>query len=194
MPLTDALLSTSDGMAMQLVDISRANLTGGTGNNFLDASAFSGQVTLSGDTGNDTLWGGSGNDLLNGEGGNDILVGNGGNDNLLGGAGRDLLLGGLGTDALDGGTDDDIVIGETTAHDGNQAAQDAILAQWTTTSVNYATRIANLAALLNSSTVFSDGEVDTLTRGKGLDWFFAAYLSDLLTDLHRGGTETVTYL
>lgn len=38
----------------------QASLTGGTGNNTLDASAFSGSVTLDGGAGNDSLAGGSG--------------------------------------------------------------------------------------------------------------------------------------
>jgi hypothetical protein len=35
--------------------------------------------------------------------------------------------------------------------------------------------------------------VDTLRGRLGLDWFFAAYLGDLLSDLNRGGSETVIF-
>ncbi len=48
----------------KLANIEEASLTGGTGNNKLDASSFTGNVTLSGGAGNDTLLGGSGTDLI----------------------------------------------------------------------------------------------------------------------------------
>ncbi|WP_410971706.1 calcium-binding protein, partial [Salmonella sp. SAL4437] len=65
-----------------LISIELANITGGAGNNSLDASAFSGAVTLDGGSGNDTLEGGSGNDFLDGGDGNDSLLGNDGDDTL----------------------------------------------------------------------------------------------------------------
>jgi Ca2+-binding RTX toxin-like protein len=46
----------------------------------LDASAFSGSVTLMGGDGDDILIGGSGDDILMGGGGNDLLRGGSGND------------------------------------------------------------------------------------------------------------------
>jgi Ca2+-binding RTX toxin-like protein len=84
-----------------LNSIERATLTGGTGNNNLNASAFTlGAVTLNGDAGNDTLKAGSKNDALNGGNGNDTLTGNAGNDTLTGGAGNDNLTGGNGLDVF----------------------------------------------------------------------------------------------
>lgn len=65
-----------------LSGIERALLTGGAGDDILDAAGFSGSVRLDGGAGNDTLIGGSGNDHL---------LGGSGNDRLLGGAGDDLL-------------------------------------------------------------------------------------------------------
>ncbi len=66
-----------------------AVLTGGFGNNKLDASNFLGSVTLSGGAGNDVLKGGAGNDSLFGEAGNDTLTGNGGTNGLFGGTETD---------------------------------------------------------------------------------------------------------
>jgi len=104
----------------QLVAIERAELAGGAGDNLLDASAFTGNVTLIGEGGNDTLkggaghdwllgvWGsnaiagGAGNDVLGGGLGHDTLLGQDGNDVLLGNAGQDILLGGAGDDYLNG--------------------------------------------------------------------------------------------
>ncbi|MFM9965524.1 MAG: beta strand repeat-containing protein [Planctomycetaceae bacterium] len=106
----------------KLFSIERAALTGGNGNNKLDASAFTaGDVTLSGGNGNDTLIGGSGADaLLGGDGkdslvggaGADTLIGGFGNDTLKGGEGNDLLIGGDGADSVDGGSSDGL-LGDT---------------------------------------------------------------------------------
>ncbi len=191
MVVTDSLLTTSDGLNVTLVGIGMAELIGGTGNNVLDASGFTGVAFLDGDDGNDTLLGGSGNDQLIGNNGNDALIGNGGNDTLLGNAGRDLLIGGYGSDTLDGGNDDDIVIGSLTVHDNDLAALNAIMLEWTPTSVLYTDRIANLASLLGASTVIDDDELDVLRGGRNLDWFLADLSDDLIADLNRGGLETV---
>lgn len=68
-----------------LTSIDEAWLTGGIGNNTLDASAFAGNVTLQGGNGNDSLIGGSGNDLLDGGLGTDTLNGGPGSDTALNG-------------------------------------------------------------------------------------------------------------
>lgn len=95
----------------------------GSGNaaTMLDASQFTGNVTLSGGSGNDRLIGGSQNNVLNGNVGNDVLVGGNGANTLNGGAGNDLLLGNdgsdllygqAGNDTLRGGNGDDRMIGD----------------------------------------------------------------------------------
>lgn len=99
--LTNTKLTGSLGTD-SLTGIEEAALTGGTGNNKLDASLFTGDTTLSGGAGNDTLLGGSGND---------VLLGGEGKDSLVGGVGTDTLIGGLGNDTLFGGDDDDTLIG-----------------------------------------------------------------------------------
>ena len=86
----------------KLANFEEASLTGGSGANKLDASLFTGNVTLSGGLGNDTLIGGTGNDAL---------VGGDGKDSLAGGLGADTLVGGLGNDTLKGGDGDDLLIG-----------------------------------------------------------------------------------
>lgn len=106
-----------------------ATLTGGAGNNRLDASRFLGRVRLFGRDGNDVLLGTQKNDILDGGGGDDILLadygddilrgGNGndslngesGNDVLYGDAGNDIVIGGIGADVLFGGSGEDILIG-----------------------------------------------------------------------------------
>ena len=82
-----------------VISIEGAILTGSSGNNILNASAFTlGSVTLNGGFGNDTLNGGFGNDSLNGGFDNDILNGGFGNDTLNGSIGNDTLNGSIGND------------------------------------------------------------------------------------------------
>lgn len=215
--LTDSLLSFSDGTVFDLLGINVAELTGGAGNNIMNASGFSGTAVLSGMNGNDFIFGGAGNDWLTGGDGNDVLVGNAGNDTLSGGAGRDLLIGGAGADngeadfvptGVDGGGGDDLLIAGTTAYDANQTALAAIMAEWTSGN-SYAIRVSNLrnGSGLNGSnvlrvasdtgagptTVFDDDAVDNLRGQAGIDWFFASSLEDILLD-RTASSETLSNL
>ncbi len=108
--LTDSLITSSQSVAGHLVptsttlaNIDTATINGGSSNNSIDASGFSGPVTLFGNAGDDTLIGGSGNDYLDGGSGNDSLEGNAGNDTLVGGGGEggiNTIDGGPGTDEI----------------------------------------------------------------------------------------------
>ncbi|MFO0928639.1 MAG: calcium-binding protein [Gemmataceae bacterium] len=193
--LTDTSLTRSTGGNFTLVSIEAASLTGGAGNNVLNAGAFTGRLTLNGAGGNDILTGGSGPN---------VLLGGAGNDTLTGGASRDLLIGGSGIDRLFGGGDDDLLIGGTTlfyteaTSTPNLTALDALMAEWTSTA-DYATRIAHLQGAagglngtfkLTAATVGNDNAVDTFTGGLGLDWFLAS-TPDSVTD-QVTGTETRT--
>lgn len=66
-----------------LVSIEQARLTGGTGADVLNASAFRGPVTLDGGAGNDLLVGGASTDILTGGSGNDTVRGGAGTDTLV---------------------------------------------------------------------------------------------------------------
>ena len=93
--LTAATLTITDLSASEfdsLTDIQRVQLTGGAGNNLMDASAFTGQVYLYGLGGSDQLYGGSGDDYLYAGDGEDTLRGNGGNDMLVGGNDSDTYI------------------------------------------------------------------------------------------------------
>lgn len=118
-----------------LISIERASLVGGSGNDWIDGSAFSApgftEVSLLGGGGKDMLIGGEGNDLIVGNGGNDTLFAADGNDRVFGGSGADRLYGengddkirgnggsgdkltgGPGNDTLDGDTGNDRIIEE----------------------------------------------------------------------------------
>lgn len=83
--LTPYKLSTSSrtgGNKDTLANLEAARLTGGAGNNILNAAMFSGLTTLDGGAGNDTLTAGAGRNVLSGRAGNDVLIGRLGNDEL----------------------------------------------------------------------------------------------------------------
>lgn len=90
-----------------IAEIERAELSGGDGNNVIDATSFTAAVVLRGGGGadeligtafNDTIFGGSGNDSMSGLAGADVLNGDADNDSLTGGQGDDQLNGGIGND------------------------------------------------------------------------------------------------
>src|SRR5262249_49902110 len=159
------------------------NLTGG-GGDALDYSQYTTSVVLdlqSSVAGIDTGVGGivSGiRSVTGGSGGGagvyNILVGNGGNV-LTGGDGRrNLLIAGGSASTLVGGNDDDILIGGTTAYDteAGLASLQAIMAYWSTTTDDYATRVANLLSgngvpLLDASMVTSNGGGNTRMGNHG---------------------------
>lgn len=119
------LLGSGDDV---LNSIERAELTvfGAIGR-VVDASSFSGRVTIKGGDGADTILGSQGSGLLLGNGGNDSIIGGrssdtilggNGNDQLSGGADADTLIGGLGDDTLDGGDGTDRLAGGTGSNRG----------------------------------------------------------------------------
>src|SRR5262249_12870873 len=147
------------------------------------------------------VFGGNGKDIFDGRGSvvGNVWVGGGGADQIVGGKGADILIGGAGQSTLQAGSGGAILIGGTTDYDNNAAALAAILAEWGRTDIDYTTRIAHLmgtmsgglngAYLLNASTVHDNGLADTLTRGAGLDWFFAG-LAGRIKNRTSGETTT----
>src|SRR5262249_25551750 len=76
-----------------LTKIQAVSLTGGAGDNLMDASGFTGPVTLLGGGGNDTLIASHGSDYIDGGSGNNTVILN---DTHTGGLGADTLIGGTG--------------------------------------------------------------------------------------------------
>ncbi|BAY22680.1 hypothetical protein NIES2100_24430 [Calothrix sp. NIES-2100] len=156
-----------------LSNIERVTLTGGVGDNTLDASGFTiGSVYLYGGVGNDTLIGGSNIDYLNGQDGNDSLIAGAGNDTLYGGAGNDSLDGSAGNDTLYGqdgndsliaGAGNDILYGG--AGDDILDGGDGIDALSESADVNFTLTNTQLVGLGSDS--LSSIERVTLTGGVG---------------------------
>src|SRR5206468_10544082 len=121
-------------------------------------------------------------DVINGNSADNVLVGLAGDDTLRGQQGRDVLIGGLGSDRLVANADEDILIGGFTSFDNNLAALLAIQAEWSRTDLAYQGRVdhilgttsggLNAPFFLNASTVFDDGQADTLTGSQQQDLFF----------------------
>ena len=82
-----------------------STVVGNSGNDSINASAFTVDLTLQGLGGNDTLIGGDGNDTLEGGDGDDLLVGGDGNDSITSGDGLDIIGGLLGDDDITLNTD-----------------------------------------------------------------------------------------
>src|SRR5207249_2072308 len=118
--LTDTSLVRSTGGAFTLSAIERATLTGGLGDNVLDASAFTGSVHLARGPGDDIVDGGPGDDIISGDAGRDLLLGGAGNDVIyghsVGAAGDDLavdyLYGDFGTNGNEPGSGRDQLFGQ----------------------------------------------------------------------------------
>lgn len=96
----------------QFVEIEQALLNGGDSANTIDASLFTGPVTVNAGDGNDTITGSDNDDQLFGNGDNDSLIGGLGNDTVNGGADDDVVFGGDGDDFVLGGGGDDTLEGE----------------------------------------------------------------------------------
>lgn len=114
-----ALTGPSDGSPLPSVSctgsgftISGTTITGTGGNDTIDCSASTANLTINGQGGSDTIKGGSGDDTINGGGGNDNLYGNGGNDTISGGSGNDDIWGGDGDDTIYGEEGNDNIRGE----------------------------------------------------------------------------------
>jgi len=157
------------------------SIDGGGGTNTLDYSAYSSSVLVDLQTSFATGVGGGVANIQNVTGGSgggagvyNILVGNGGNV-LTGGDGRrNLLIAGASASTLIGGNDDDILIGGTTAYDteAGMVSLQAIMDYWSSTSDNYATRVANLLSgnglpVLDATMVTNNGGGNTLMGNNG---------------------------
>ncbi len=171
-----------------LVGLEVANLTGGTGNNQLDATAFSGSVNLYGLAGNDTLIAGLAADVLVGGDGNDVLQGNAGNDTVLAGSGRDFLIGGDGDDRLlgQGGSGDTLTGGNGNDTLDGGTGTDILVESG---DVNITLTNSSLSGLGTDSVLGM--ELFSFTGGAGNNNLNAAAFTGAVTLLGSGGNDTL---
>lgn len=180
MTLADSSLTIAS-IVEAMTSIERASLTGGAGNNTLNATGFTvGSVTLSGGNGNDSLLGTSLNDSLDGGAGNDTLIANAGDDVLTGSAGNDVLQGGSGEDSLSGGAGNDSL-------DGGSGT-DRLLETGNARLTLSATALVGLG----NDTLAADSIEDAvLTGGKGANTLKVTTFAGSVTLNGAGGKDTL---
>lgn len=192
--LTDSSLSGEGADVLR--NMEAGVLIGGAGANRLDASAFTGSVTLRGGLGDDTLLGGSQADLLQGEEGNDSLLGNEGHDVLTGGFGIDHLAGGAGINRLVESFDVNMLLTDTSfvgfGTDLLQQIQEADL-----TGGLHNNRL-DARAFRGRVTLRGGAGDDTLRGGTTADWLLGEDGNDSLVgnagdDRLEGGAGTDDY-
>lgn len=174
-----------------LSSIERATITGGAGDQTIDASGFGGPVDLSGEGGRDTLLGGSSADTLAGGPGEDTLTGANGSDTLEGGPGDDTLGGGSGTDVMR-------AVGITNGVLSPGTFTDPALGNDTHTGMNRAELIGTSGADVIDASAWAGGTVtasglagdDDIRGGAGWDVLTGAAGNDTITG--NGGTDTLT--
>jgi Ca2+-binding RTX toxin-like protein len=171
------------------------SLNGGGGGDALDGG--DGADVLYAFKGSDVIRGGAGMDELIGGDGNDILLGGPDDDVLFGAVGRDILIGGNGRDTLNGAAGEDVLTGGTTAHDSNDVALLAILAEWQSGRL-IDDRIAYLVngggfngSYTLDGSVIDDGDSDTLEGGYSPDWFIK-FSTDVFAPGEPEPTDRVT--
>jgi Ca2+-binding RTX toxin-like protein len=120
---TDFVLTTNSltGLGNDLIlQVEKAYLYGGDGDNLIDARGFVGDTFLDGGSGHDVIQGSDyydviignmGNDVVHANSGPDVVIGGGGHDKINGGQGEDYLRGNGGDDVLNGDDDNDTLVG-----------------------------------------------------------------------------------
>jgi hypothetical protein len=149
------------------------SIAGGTGPNLLNYAYESSSVTVD-------LANGAATQVAGGVTGIQGVVGSTGSDTLTGpSSGPCLLIGGGGAAQITGGSSNSILIGGGTIYDLNDAALQAILAEWDDTALTFSQRMSALTTggglngsdVLTASTVTEDSSANTLTSGTGQTWF-----------------------
>lgn len=219
--LADSQL-TIGAASHQLADIERAELSGGSAANVIDAGGFSGDTTLTGGEGADTLTGSAGTTTLRETSDSDLtltdtqligpatdtlsaidrakLVG-GSSDNVFntdGFAGPVTLRGGSGNDTMIGGAEDDLIFGGT----GNDsitsgAGNDDVRAGSGNDTIDAGEGDDSIRAAAGDDSVLGQAGNDTLNGATGRDTLDGGIGDDALSGLDGsdqliGGSGTDT--
>jgi len=95
------------------VPTTETTITGTAGDDTIDCTGTTANLTIDGAGGNDTITGGLGNDTLIGGEGNDTITGGPGNDCISGGPGNDTLTGSEGSNTIFPGAGENTVSDNT---------------------------------------------------------------------------------
>jgi Ca2+-binding RTX toxin-like protein len=141
------------------------------------------------------------NNVITGNSGNNTLNGGAGNDTLDGGAGTDTLIGGLGSDTYIVDDTNDIITEKSSV--GIDAIQSSVtytiapnvenLTLTGTAAINGTGNAGNNTITGNAGNNTLDGGVgnDTLIGGLGDDIYIVDSITDIVTELTSGGTDTI---
>ena len=150
-------------------DFEELSLSGGAGNDRIDARRFRGNVTLQGNDGNDTLFGAAWDDRLDGGAGNDRLTGNGGTNQLNGGDGTDYV--------VESGATTFVLTPSMLTGNGSESLNSVERANLKTAETS--SRI-DATAFVGSTTLTGGAGNDTLLGGLGRDLLQGGAGNDLL--------------
>jgi streptogramin lyase len=179
------------------------SINGGGGTDTLDYSGYTGDVTVNMrlGTASQVLGGISNIANVSGSQGNNLIVGDANPHTFIGGSGRNIIIGGAGPDQITGGGGDNILIGGTTVWDANPGALQAIMQEWTNTTLSFDQRVNALRKgitvggktyALNASTVMMDSSPDSLIGGPGQNWFFLDFDDVINNGAGPGANDRVT--
>jgi Ca2+-binding RTX toxin-like protein len=173
----DDMVTAGNGRNEIISGAGNDTVTSGSGGSFIDAG-----------TGNDTVTVAGGGNWIQGGSGNDVIVGGAGDDLLLGGTGSDLIVGGLGNDVIEGGAGNDILFDGTVAlANPNTDSLANVLADYRPT------KVASLQLISSRLTVtFDTNHQDSLTGGKGTDWFWSNDGLDVLDVFGKEPKNSIT--
>jgi Ca2+-binding RTX toxin-like protein len=124
--LTTANGNNNIALGANAVTAGIAIVTGGTGDDTFNASAYTNALWIDGAAGNNSLIGGSAANTLIGGIGNDNFTGGGANDSITGGGGTDTFYGGEGNDIITGGSGADFLCGVSTVSSGTRSEIDTL--------------------------------------------------------------------
>lgn len=163
--LTDTQVSASAGRTEAVSGIEHALLSGGEGDDRVDASAFSGSTWISGHGGADTLLGALGVD---------VILGGDGDDSMTSSKGDDTLAGGSGSNWLAGGQDDDLYLVAASSDgeyitEASGEGQDTIDASAATDTVRVSIESGSYASSSGALSLQLSGEFEKLLLGSGDD-------------------------
>lgn len=153
-------------------------VTGGAGDDVIDASYYGTNATLQtndtdsvdGGAGNDSIIAGFGADVLLGGIGNDSVSAGAGDDTIDGGAGDDVVRGGVGSDTITGDDGNDSLIGDTGADriSGN-AGDDTINGGSGADTLNGGDGADSMNGGTGADGMSGDAGSDTMVGGDGND-------------------------
>jgi Ca2+-binding RTX toxin-like protein len=195
--LTDTSLKIGLLETDTLIDIERADLLAGDGNDDIDAAGFTGPTTLDGGAGNDeitgtnnddSILGGAGNDTVSGLGGADSINTGTGNDNINGGSGDDVITGSFGNDTIDGSTGFDTLNEGFSSTTNKTFSMSNVATVFTDNGVNQGTDTisglerANIVMLAGNNDIFLGefGGQATVIGGTGNDRIAGGKNNDIL--------------